>query len=214
MLLLPLAARLAHVPPRTDVPAAPVVHLPALAIAGLLAAFNGYWPYLPNLYTDWTNFSYFALCFAIGAGIAAWPGFETRLHAETPRLLLVLLLGAAGVTLCGESVAGRLFVGLTAWSGIGVALGVASRLKPPPSPTFAYLSEATLPVFVVHQVPVLLLGVVVLPLALPVGLKVALIGLPAGVITFAAYHWLIRPWPLMRGIMGMDVSPGPPRGSA
>ena len=40
-------------------------------VAALLMAFNGYWPFLPTLVTDWANFAYFALCFSIGAGIAA-----------------------------------------------------------------------------------------------------------------------------------------------
>ncbi len=209
VLLLPVVAHLARSAPRTVVPAAPTVYVPALAMAVLLAAFNGYWPFLPNLYTDWTNFAYFALCFAIGSGIAAWPGFETRLRAEAPRLLALMLLGAVGVTLCANSVAGRLFVGLTAWGAIGAGLGFAARLKPPTTPTLAYLSEATLPVYIVHQVPVLLLGIVVLQLALPVWLKIALIWLLASVITLAIYHWLIRPWRPVRWSMGMGGLPPP-----
>ena len=84
LLLLPLALRLAHSKPRTDVPAAPLVYLPALAFAALLAGFGGYWPFLPNLVTDATNFAWFALCFALGAGLAAWPGFATRLEEASP----------------------------------------------------------------------------------------------------------------------------------
>jgi glucans biosynthesis protein C len=207
LLLLPWLTRLSRLAPQIAVPAAPIVYLPALAIAALLAGFDGYWPYLPNLYTDWTNFSYFALCVAFGAGIAAWPGFETRLHSETPRLLLLMLLSYGGVVLCGVSTAGRVFVGLTAWGAVGVALGIAGRIKLPPTPALAYLGEAMLPVFVLHEVPVLMLGVAVLPLDLPVGLKIAMIWLSATAVTVAAYHWLVRPWPLMRWTMGMDARP-------
>ena len=42
------------------------VYLPALPLALVLAVFNVYWPYLPNLIHDWTNFAYFALCFLLG----------------------------------------------------------------------------------------------------------------------------------------------------
>jgi peptidoglycan/LPS O-acetylase OafA/YrhL len=111
ILLLPLTLRLARSKPRTDRPAAPLVYLPALAFAALLAAFDGYWPFLPNLSTDWTNFVWFALCFAIGAGLAAWPDFETRLRAEAWRMLALMLLAYAGVVVCGSSTAGRAFVG-------------------------------------------------------------------------------------------------------
>jgi len=207
MLLLPLAMRLARTIPRIDVPAAPVVYVPALVMAALLAVFNGYWPYLPNLYTDWTNFAYFALCFALGVGLAAWPGFEARLHAETPRLVLLTLVAYAGVVLCGQTMAGRALVALTAWGAIGTALGVAGRIKLRPSPAFDYLGEATLPVFVLHHLPALLLGVALLPLALPAWLKIAVIWLAAGAVSLAAYHWLIRPWPPMRWSMGLDAAP-------
>jgi surface polysaccharide O-acyltransferase-like enzyme len=203
LLLLPLLAQLARAVPRMTMPAAPLVYLPALALAGFLAAFDGYWPYLPNLVTDGTNFTYFALCFAAGAAMAAWPGFEARLHAETPGMLALLLAGAIGVALCGPSTVGRLFVGLAAWGMIGTGLGVAGRVKPPAA--FAYLAEASMPVFIMHEVPVLLIGLVVIPLALPVGLSVALVFVSATLVTLVAYHWLIRPWPVARRLMGMDA---------
>jgi peptidoglycan/LPS O-acetylase OafA/YrhL len=207
VLLLPLLVRLARIAPSANVPAAFVVYLPALPMMALLIVFKGYWPFLPNLVTDWTNFAYCALCFAIGAGIAAWPGFEVRLRAEAPRLLVLALLAFAGLILSGESSVGRLFVGLTAWGSIGASLGFASRIKPTATPMLIYLSEATMPVYIVHHVPLLLLGIAVLSLGMPVWLKVAVIWLGAATISLAAYHWLIRPWPPMRVLMGMTARP-------
>jgi hypothetical protein len=199
--------RLARIAPRANVPAAFVVYLPALPMTALLIVFKGYWPFLPNLVTDWTNFAYCALCFAIGAGIAAWPGFEVRLRAEAPRLAVLTLLAFAGLVLSGESSVGRLLVGLTAWASIGASLGFASRIKPTATSTLTYLSEATMPVYIVHHVPLLLLGIAVLSLAMPVWLKVVLIWLGAATVSLAAYHWLIRPWPPMRVLMGMTAHP-------
>jgi hypothetical protein len=205
--LLPLLVRLARRMPSHVVPSALIVYLPALPMVAVLVLFKGYWPFLPNLITDWSNFSYFALCFAIGAGIAVWPGFEVRLRAEAPRLLALMLAGYAGVIYCGESAAGRVFVGLLAWGAIGAGLGYASRFMLTATPTFTYLSEATLPVYIVHHAPLLLIGVAVLPLAMPVGVKIVLICLGATAISLAAYHWLIRPWPPIRWLMGMTASP-------
>jgi peptidoglycan/LPS O-acetylase OafA/YrhL len=216
VLLLPLLVRLARYATRTAEPTALTVYLPAIPMGLLLVATNGYWPFLPNLITDWPNFSYYALCFGTGAGIAVWPGFEARLAKEAPRLSGFMLLALAGMTYYGESAAGRLFVALTAWGGIGAALGFAARLKPVTTPVFAYLTEATMPVYIVHHVPVLLLGVLLLPMALPVWLKILLIWMAASAISLAAYHWLIRPWPLVRWSMGMGgpllrPRPGPHR---
>jgi hypothetical protein len=114
-----------------------------------------------------------------------------------------MLLAFAGMTYYGESAPGRLFVALTAWCGVGAGLGFASRLTPNATPVFAYLTEATMPVFIVHHVPVLLLGVLLLPMALPVGLKIVSIWVVGTAISLAAYHWLIRPWRLVRWSMGM-----------
>jgi fucose 4-O-acetylase-like acetyltransferase len=210
LLLLPLVLRLAHSRPRTDVPAAPLVYLPGLAFAALLAAFNGYWPFLPNLLTDWTNFSWFALCFAIGGGLAAWPGFAARLHGEAWRMLALMLAAYVGVVACGHSTAGRAFVGLTSWGAIGAGLGLASRFNPSPTPRLAALSEATLPVYILHLVPVLALGLLMLAVALPVWVAVAAIWLGSIVLTLAAVRGLIRPWRPMRWLVGINALPAKP----
>jgi peptidoglycan/LPS O-acetylase OafA/YrhL len=204
LLLLPLLMRLARCAPRTTVPAAFVVYLPALPLMALLVAIKGYWPFLPNLLTDW-NFFYYALLFSFGAGIAAWPGFEIRLQAEAPRLLVLALLAFTGLILSGESQVGRLFVGLTAWSCIAASFGLAARFKPAATPALNYLSEATMPVYIVHHAPLLLIGIVVLTLPIPVWLKVVLIWLATATVSLAAYHWLIRPWRPMRFLMGMTI---------
>ncbi len=210
LLLLPVLLRLARGATRFDVPGTMMVYLPALPLAALLAAGGGWWPFVPNVVSDWTNFSYFALCFLIGAGIAAWPGFEIRLRSEAPRFLLLMLLAFVGVILCGETAAGRMFVGLTAWGAIGAGLGFAARIKPSATPALNYLSEATLPVYIVHHLPLLLLGVAILPLTIPVWFKIVLIWAGASVVSLASYHWLIRPWPPMRRLMGMIAVPKPP----
>jgi peptidoglycan/LPS O-acetylase OafA/YrhL len=208
LLLLPLTLHLARSKPRAEVPAAAVVYLPALAFAALLAGFDGYWPFLPNLLTDWTNFAWFALCFAIGAGLAAWPGFATRLHGEAWRMLVLMLAAYAGVVVLGQSIAGRACVGLTAWGAIGAGLGLARRLAPTPS--FTALSEAALPVYILHLVPVLALGLVVVPLELPVWIAAAVIWLGATIVTLAAVRWLIRPWRAMRWLVGLNALPAKP----
>lgn len=210
ILLLPLLVRLARRLPSPAVPPAVWVYLPVLPMAALLVIFNGYWPYFPNLVMDGTNFFYFALCFAMGAGIAAWSGFEKRLRTEAPRLLALMLLGLVGLVLCGETTWGRFFIALIAWGGAGAGLGFAARLNPAPTRSSAYLSEATLPVYILHHAPLLLIAWYVLPLALPVWLKVVVIWLAATAISLTIYHWLVRPWTWTRWLMGMAPQKGKP----
>jgi glucan biosynthesis protein C len=207
VLLLPLLVPLSRCTSRVFKPTALIAYLPAIPMAMLLVATRGYWPFLPNLITDWPNFSFYALCFTIGAGIAVWPGFEACLRNEAPRLLVFMLLAFAGMSYYGDSAAGRVFVALTSWGGIGVGLGFASRLRPVATPLLVYLAEASLPVFIVHHVPLLLLGSLLLTVALPVWFKIVSIWLVTSAISLAAYHWLIRPWPLMRWSLGMGNPP-------
>jgi hypothetical protein len=206
LLLLPLLAWLAAREPSAAVPHRAWAYVPALPLVLVLVGCGGYWPVFPNLYADWTNFTYFGLCFGFGGVLAVWPGLERRLTAEAPRLLLLALAAFAGVVLCGESVAGRLFVALTAWGFTAAALGYAGRYRPASTRLFTYLSEATLPVYIVHHVPVLLLGLVIVPLALPVAVRIALIWLLATAGSLAIYHCLIRPWRLMRYLTGMHAT--------
>lgn len=203
ILLLPLLSRLARRTPDASVPPAFAVYLPLVPMIAVLVTCNGYWPYFPNLITDWGNFVYFALCVAIGAGIAAWRGFEARLRSEASRFLLLLLIGFIGVAACGESSSGRFFIGLVAWGGAGAGLGFAARLNPAPTQLTDYLSEATLPVYIIHHAPLLLIGWYLLPIAIPVWFKIIVIWLAAIVASLTIYHCLVRPWPWMRWLMGM-----------
>jgi glucan biosynthesis protein C len=203
LILLPLLLWLARRTPVAKVPPAYVVYLPALPIAALLVQFNGYWPFLPSLINDGANFCFYALCVLTGALVAAWPGFEHRLRAEAMRMTILLALAFTGVVLCGESTLGRVFVAFTAWSAIGSAFGLAPYFRTAVTPGFVYLRDAAAPVYIVHHAPLLLLGAAVLPLSMPDGLKIVIICLTTTVVSMAAYHWLIRPWPPMRWLMGM-----------
>ena len=203
MLLLPLLQRLARRVPDVSVPPAFAVYLPLIPMIAVLVTLNGYWPYFPNLVMDWSNFIYFALCVVTGAGIAAWPGFETRLRTQAPWFLVLLVIGFAGVAVFGESSWGRFFIGFVAWGGAGAGLGFLARLNPAPTSLADYLSEATLPVYIIHHVPLLVIGWYLLPVAIPLWLKIVVIWLAATIVSLAIYHWLVRPWPWMRWLMGM-----------
>jgi fucose 4-O-acetylase-like acetyltransferase len=205
LLGLPLLTWLAAREPSAAVPHPAWVYAPALPLVLVLVGCGGYWPFFPSLYSDWANFTYFGLCFGFGGVLAVWPGFERRLATEAPRLLLLALAAFAGVVLCGESVAGRLFVAPAAWGFTGAALGYVGRYRPASTKLFTYLNEATLPVYIVHHVPLLLLGLAIVPLALPVATRIVLTWLLATAVSLAIYHFLIRPWRLMRYLMGMHA---------
>lgn len=207
--LLPLLQGLARRPLAEAVPGRAWGYAPAGLLAALVAATGGYWPFLPNLAQDWANLLYFAACFGLGGVLAAWPGLEAWLRVEAPGLLGLAGLGLALVVWCGPSLGGRLGVGLCAWGAIGAALGYAGRYPPQPGPVLAWLGEATMPVYVLHHVPVLALGVLVLPLGWAPPLAVMAIWLAATAVSVMAYRWLVCSWRVPRVLVGMGwTKPG------
>jgi peptidoglycan/LPS O-acetylase OafA/YrhL len=130
--LLPLLLRLARRAPSAEVPSRLLAYAPAAALAGYMALSGGYWPFLPNLLQDWANLGYFALLFAGGAALAAWPGYEARLRAEAPRLAILALAGLLIVVGAGEGTLGRLGVGLCAWGRSAPPSASPAAIRRPP----------------------------------------------------------------------------------
>ncbi|MFC7538396.1 hypothetical protein ACFQU2_01595 [Siccirubricoccus deserti] len=114
---------------------------------------------------------------------------------EAPGLLLLALTGLTLVVAAGEGPVGRIGVGLCAWGSIGAALGYAGRHPPAASPTLGWLGEATMPVYVLHHIPVLALGVLVLPWGWGPLATVLVIWPLATVISLLAYRLLVQPFP-------------------
>lgn len=200
---LPLLMWLARRQPREDAPPTIVVYLPAFALALLIVLVGGYWPFLPKLKGDWGNMAFYGICFLIGAGMSAWPGFERRLHTQTVPLVVLTLVTFVGLMAWGESTPGRICAGLTSWFGTAALLALAARYRPQPSATLAWLSEAALPIYILHHAPLLLIAVAVLPLALPIAVKIVIIWWGTTAVSVAAYQWLVRPWPPLRFLLGM-----------
>lgn len=206
---LPLLRWLAARPQSAAVPGRAAALLPALGLAALVMAVGGYWPNLPNLVQDWGSLVFYAACVLAGASLAAWPGFEARLRQDAPWFLVLALAGYAIILAAGHTTIGRVGVGLCAWGAIGASLGYAGRHPPKPGAVLDWFGDSTMAVYVLHHVPVLLLGVWVLPMALPIAVKIAIIALGATAAALLSYRYLVRPWPLPRLLLGMGARPGP-----
>lgn len=208
LLMLPLLSWLVRRAPPAGMAPRWTVHGPALVMGAYLAVTHGYWPYLPNLIHDWANFFFFTLCFALGALVAWWPGFEARLRSEALWLAIVMLVAFAGVRAWEDTTAGRICVGLLGWSAFATFTALAFRFRPGESRLLTYLNDAMLPVFIIHHAPLLLIGWAVLTVPMAVWLKIPLIALGGTAVALAGYHWLIRPWPAMRFLFGLSPAPG------
>jgi len=209
IVLLPLLRFCAQRAPSHAVPHPILVFLPGAALAALLMIFGGYWPNLPNLLQDWGSLIFYGGCVALGAMLAAWPGFEARLRLEAPRLLLLAGFGFVCLMLGRDAVLGRMGVGLCAWGLIGAGFGYAGRWAPKPSPMLTWLGESTMALYILHHVPILAIAMLLLPLAIPVFVKLLLIVALASAATLALYAWGVKPFALPRLLLGMEAPARP-----
>lgn len=122
-------------------------------------------------------------------------------------LILLALVGYAIIIVAPETTFGRIGVGLCAWGAVGASFGYAGRYAPAPSTWLSWLGGSTMAVYVLHHVPVLIVGVAILPLPLSDAVKWAMIVTVATTVSLAAYRWLIEPFTVPRLLIGM----APPR---
>ncbi len=172
----------------------PVVHQ---VLAG------GFWPFYPNFITDWDHLSLFALYFVMGAVIAGNPVLERALRREWWRMGLLGLGAFALYSQSPETTLGIAAGAIVPWCVFAGLLGVAERTGTIGGPALKYFRDATLPVYVVHNVFIVAIGFHVVRQDWPDMIKVAVILVVAMGVTMAVYHLLIRPIPILRVLFGM-----------
>lgn len=73
-----------------------------------------------------------------------------------------------------------------------------------------YFRDSALPIYILHQLAVVTMGAWVVGLSYPLSLKFLVVMTGAVIVTMTTYHFLIRPWPLMRRFLGMRPLPPAP----
>lgn len=183
----------------------------ALSLAALIAIeliLRPYFPrHIPNLFWDWANVAVYIACFIAGAAVVRWPELQSALQRALP---LAALAAAVGLVLFvvldkawPHTGIGR---ALWLWGMLALALGAGPVLARGTIPGERYVGEGALPLYVLHHLPLVAIGFYVKDLALPYGVRFAIIVAAAFIVTFTAYHFLVRPYNTMRFLFGM-----PPR---
>jgi uncharacterized protein (DUF2147 family) len=120
-----------------------------------------------------------------------------------------LLLAVFGVTtspvlpLVGSAIAG--------WCLILALLGMAAEHLTRTTPTLEFLSESAFPVYVLHQIAIVVPGYLIVQLPLGVGMKFLLLLGTAVALTMGTYQWLVRPFNVPRVLLGMKPRACPMR---
>src|SRR5262249_7118516 len=133
---------------------------------------------------------------------------EEAVEREWRRSLLLgtlacsaLLLGVMGVfpwprlLLAGSAVAG--------WCFNVVWLGLARRFLNFGNVALHYLSEAALPIYILHQAAIVIPGYLLIQLPVGIAAKFFLLLGVSVLLTFAVYHFAVRPFAAMRFLFGM-----------
>lgn len=185
-----------------------LIYLPPIVLGGILILGQGWWPYYPNLIDDLPNLLYFTLLFVAGAVIAADPAATRAVEAERWRLFLGGIAALVVMTQVTETDIGRLLAACAAWGIVTGMLGIGAGLTFRRGPVFRYLTDAIMPLFILHNAVIVVAAfyLVRTDLAWPVKF---LILFAAGIgVSLILYQLFIRHIPVMRFLFGA------PRGKA
>jgi len=202
------------------------IYAAIVPFALIQVTFRGRWPGMQNLYDDWGNFLYYSLFFLGGVLLGCSPTLEAAVHRESRRLGGLGLLGF--IVLAAASVDGNfppprlparyvIFWSATAVAGVGLVtacLGVAARRLRVTNGALRYLAESALPVYILHQLAIVVLATWVIDLNASIVTKWSLLMLTAPALTLAVYHFIVRPLAPLRFLLGMKPARHTPNAAA
>lgn len=211
LLYLPLLTRLdrrQHLPVRR-------AHLvwAVVVLIVLQVALRHIWPGFQNLVWDWANFSFYSAFFIGGWLIGRFPTVDELVDRHW-RVAGLVGLAAAAIQApfwldrwSNDSVVGYvIYFTLSSVAAAGIVLGLlgwARRTLQRDSPALRWLADSAFPVYVLHQIAVVIAAVHIVdqPWGLPTKLAVTLVS--ASFATVGAYALVVRRVPLVWPLFGL-----------
>jgi fucose 4-O-acetylase-like acetyltransferase len=195
------------------------LYLPLVPLVLIQTTLRLRWPGVQNLYDDWANVTYYGIFFLLGFVMARWPAWENVVEREWKRAAVIGLgayLGLAAAWLALGAVGSRALAdrplalavalqALTAPAGYGLVvaiLGWARRRLVADGPARAYLVDASLPIYVLHQLAIVLPAYFLVRTAAGVPTKLVLLLATSVTLTFAVYHFAARRSPALATALG------------
>lgn len=200
------------------------LYRPLIALVLIQTTLRLVWPGSLNLIWDWANFAYYSLYFLMGFEVGRNPVWERSIAGQWRRSGLlglgtcVAMVAYLNFVLGGQVVLDPSTVNLrqivsllpllamTAVAGYGLILGLvgfAMEKLRRGNLALTHLSEASLPIYILHQAGIVIPGFYLVRLELPVGVKFALLLITSVVLTGVVYHWIVRPFAPLRVAFGM-----------
>lgn len=163
--------------------------------------------YIPNLLWDWANVATYSVLLLAGAALVRWPELELTLQDQVPLLLACAAIGVLIYFNAPHWPTGGFGRALATCGMLGALIGIGPMLARGLSNGEAYLSEAALPLYVLHHLPVVAIAFLVKDMPWPIWQRYSIILFGALMVALAAYHVLVRPFAVTRRAFGMPVLP-------
>jgi glucan biosynthesis protein C len=221
VLYLPLFRGLLRRRPVPRPPSVAGLYAPLLPLVLIQTTLRFRWPGVQNLYDDWANFSYYSVFFILGFLLARQPAWDDVIAREWRRAGTIGLAAALAMTLgwmarggmtapqvapTAASIAAAVplrALGAVAGYGVVIAiLGLARRHWSFTSATQDYLAESSLPVYILHQLGVVVPGYFIIQLHASIAVKITLLLVTSVTCTMVVYE-LVRRTVMGRALCGM-----------
>ena len=211
-LALPVLRKIDRTDWSTRLPPTMLLALPLAMLIAVELVLRPVFPFhIPNLVWDWASVCVYVTVFVSGAALVRWPVLEATLQR---RLWLMLALMGIGIWLyvgVADGVYRPVGRALTLWGTLCVAIGLRPLLSRGRIIGERYLSEATLPLYVLHHLPLIVIAFVVKDMPWPVWQRYGVIVLASLGVTLALYHVMVRPFDGVRWLFGMPARRGETR---
>lgn len=192
--------------------------LPVMVLHGALR--EAYPDGMQNLYADWANFTVYITLFGYGFLLCADPRFEEAIDRSwkiAAVLVVILTVSLFAIGLSGllgpDGYSVRIVVfdaarAFTTWTWLIFFLGAAKRFLNFGGRVLDYANQAVLPLYVLHQTAIIVIGFYVLKLDSGDVAKFIYIDLAAFFAALFIYDALIKRWNPLRFLFGMRVKAG------
>lgn len=170
------------------------------------------------LFDDWANHLRWAGVFGAGVLCARSSQFWEYTQRHRRLFLAASLLGLAAQIGNGvywrsgkadpfwDGIVFGIIEGVYGWAVVLTLIGYAAGLLNRRSQALTYLTDAVLPIYVVHQPIMLVAAYLMFPLSLPVLVEALLLVLVTTLGSLALYEVLVRRWKIPRLLFGLKIA--------
>jgi fucose 4-O-acetylase-like acetyltransferase len=192
-----------------------VVFLLFIPLAIVRVTLEPFWPQTHDLISDWMLHAYYMVVFIYGFILMADVRFTDIINRHGPIAL------AVGAVLMSAYLVVRFTIGVGGWDNPGwwvfitvvrsintwmwlvAILWLGNRFLNRPGPVLKYSNEAALPVYVLHQTVIVVIGFYVVQAAWSIGWKFTVVMTTSFIATMLIYELLVRRWNPVRVLFGM-----------